>query len=81
MTPAQFATYLAVVISPSVVDMLSERLGLSEIEAVEKYYASSVYAALSDEETKTWHFSPELICSLLEEEFKTGKFTFPEEAL
>lgn len=81
MTPKQFASYLAVIISPSVVGLLVNRLGLSEIEAVEKYYASSVYAALSDEETKTWHFSPELLCSLLEEELKTGKFTFPEEAL
>ena len=81
MTPAKFATYLAVVISPTVVGLIAERLSLGEVEAMEKFFASSVYAALSDEGTKVWHYSPELISSLVEEELRTGRFTFPQEAL
>ena len=81
MTPAKFATYLAVVISPTVVGLLAERLSLGEVEAMETFFSSSVYVALSDEGTKVWHYSPELICSLVEEELRTGRFTFPQEAL
>ena len=48
---------------------------------MEKFFSSSVYAALSEEGTKVWHYSPELITSLVEEELRTGRFTFPQEAL
>lgn len=37
MNPAKFATYLAVVISPTVVGLLAERLSLGEVEAMEKF--------------------------------------------
>ena len=46
-----------------------------------KYFASSAYAAISDEEQKLWHHSPQLLASLVEEELRTGKFTYPQEAL
>ena len=81
MNPAKFATYLAVVVSPTVVGLLAERLSLGEVEAMETFFSSSVYAALSDEGTKVWHYSPQLICSMVEEELQTGRFTFPQEAL
>ena len=81
MNPAKFATYLAVVVSPTVVGLLAERLSLGEVEAMETFFSSSVYAALSDEGTKVWHYSPELVSSLVEEELRTGRFTFPQEAL
>ncbi len=81
MTPSRFATFLAAVLSPSVVGILAERLGLDEIKATETFFGSDVYAALSDEGTKMWHYSPELIASLVEEEMRTGRFTYPEEAL
>ena len=80
MSAEKYAMYLAVIISPAVVALLVERLGFDEITALEKYMTSKVYAALSDEEQKLWHYSPELLSSLVEEEFKTGKFTLPEEA-
>lgn len=80
MDATKFVTYLAVIVSPAVVGLLSERLKIGEIEAVERFYTSSVYAALSDEGTKMWHYSPELICSLVEEELRTGTFSYPQEA-
>ena len=81
MSPAKFATYLAVIVSPSVVGLLAERTGMDEIAALRTFYRSAVYEALSNEETKVWHYSPELICSLVEEELKTGSFTYPQEAM
>ena len=32
-------------------------------------------------EQKLWHHSPQLLASLVEEELRTGKFTYPQEAL
>ena len=52
MDARRFATYLAVVISPAVVGLLADELGLDEVTAMNKYFASSAYAAISDEEQK-----------------------------
>ena len=81
MDAQKFATYLAVVVSPAVVGILADRLGVSEKEAVRVYFSSRLYAALSDEEQKLWHYSPELLASLAIDELKTGSFTLPQEAL
>jgi len=81
MDPNRYATMMAVLISPAVVGILSEQLKLDETVALEKYMSSSLYAALSDEEQKLWHCSPELLASLVEEELLTGKFEYPQEAL
>ena len=77
----KYAMYLAVVISPAVVGQLAESLGIDEVSAMNKYFTSSVYVAISDEGQKLWHHSPQLLASLVEEELRTGKFTYPQEAL
>ena len=81
MEASKFATYLAVVISPAVVGLLADSLGIDEVSAMNKYFASSAYAAISDEGQKLWHHSPQLLASLVEEELRTGSFTYPQEAL
>ena len=81
MDAQNFASYLAVVISPAVVGILSESLGVDEVTAMNRYFASSAYAAISDEGQKLWHHSPQLLASMVEEELRTGKFTYPQEAL
>ena len=81
MDAQKFASYLAVVISPAVVEILSESLGVDEVTAMNRYFASAAYAAISDEGQKLWHHSPQLLASMVEEELRTGKFTYPQEAL
>ena len=81
MDAQTFASYLAVVISPAVVGILSESLGVDEVTAMNRYFASAAYAAISDEGQKLWHHSPQLLASMVEEELRTGKFTYPQEAL
>ena len=81
MDAQKFASYLAVVISPAVVGILSELLGVDEVTAMNRYFASSAYAAISDEGQKLWHHSPQLLASMVEEELRTGRFTYPQEAL
>lgn len=81
MDAQKFASYLAVVISPAVVGILSESLGVDEVTAMNRYFASAAYAAISDEGQKLWHHSPQLLAAMVEEELRTGKFTYPQEAL
>ena len=81
MDARKYAGYLAVVISPAVVGLLAESLGIDEVSAMNKYFTSSAYAAISDEGQKLWHHSPQLLASLVEEELRTGQFTYPQEAL
>ena len=81
MDAQKFASYLAVVISPAVVGILSESLGVDEVTAMNRYFASAAYAAISDEGQKLWRHSPQLLASMVEEELRTGKFTYPQEAL
>ena len=81
MNARKYATYLAVVISPAVVGILAKSLGSDEVSAMNKYFTSSAYAAIADEGQKLWHHSPQLLASLVEEELRTGKFSYPQEAL
>ena len=81
MDASKFATYLAVVVSPAVVGLLADALGIDEVSAMGKYFSSAAYAAISDEGQKLWHHSPQLLVSLVEEELRTGAFTYPQEAL
>lgn len=74
---------LSVVLSmivPKIIELILDNSSLSEQEAAEKFYSSRVYALLEDEETKLWHFSPITLYNMYDEEQKTGKITFPEEA-
>lgn len=52
MDARKFATYLAVVISPAVVGLLAESLGIDPVSAMNKYFTSAAYAAISDEGQK-----------------------------
>ena len=71
---------LLILIVPAVVELIVERYRINEIEASDKFYHSEVYEKLEQEETKLWHLSPLLIFNMFDEEQRTGKITFPEEA-
>ena len=47
MDARKYATYLAVVISPAVVGLLAESLGIDEVSAMNKYFTSKAYAAMT----------------------------------
>lgn len=71
---------LMTVIVPDVVRLICERQGADEVAALRMFLESRTYAALEDEGTKVWHFSPETLYLMLEGEQATGYVTFPEEA-
>lgn len=74
-----FNSILSITIVPQAVALISEKEGINEIDAMETFYQSKVYALLSDEETKVWHYSPLTIYGMWKTENATGKVIFPEE--
>ena len=79
MNSRRFEAVLMMIV-PRIVNLISENMKCSEIEASKMLYASQVYAMLEDEETKLWHLSPMMLFTLFEQERSTGSFTVPEEA-
>ncbi len=65
-------------ISADLVAMISEKQNISNEEAIKKLYASKLYAALENEDTKVWQYSTPMLYSLFEQEEKTGEIHFPD---
>ncbi len=72
-------TLLGTAIVPRVIDLIMQKDGMSDIKAVEKFYNSKTYEALSDAETGVWHLSPLTIYNMWKSEIETGDLNFPEE--
>lgn len=72
-------TLLGTAIIPQIIDLIMKNDGESDIRAVEKFYSSKTYEALSDAETDVWHLSPLTIYNMWKYEVQTGILVFPEE--
>ena len=79
MDKKQFESMLILIV-PAVVNLIKDNNNFGEIGAIETFYQSKVYEKLEQEDTKLWHFSPLTLYNMYEEEQKTGKLIFPEEA-
>ncbi|MBQ7445983.1 MAG: hypothetical protein IJS71_08650 [Clostridia bacterium] len=77
MEQEQFAAIMPY-ISADLVAMISEKQNVKAEEAVKKLYNSQLYAALEKEETKLWQYSSQMLYSLFEQEFSSGKIEFPD---
>jgi len=66
------------VVAASLVNTIMADTGLSENDAMEKMYASFLYAALEIEETKVWQYSVPMLYSLYKSEMATGVLVLPE---
>ena len=65
-------------ISADLIAKIVRKLGISETDAISKLYNSQLYAALEQEDTKLWHYSTEMLFSLLEQEEQTGSICYPD---
>lgn len=65
-------------ISAALVAKIAEKQNISDAEALENLYSSSLYALLEQEDTKVWQYSTEMLYSLYEQELKSGELTFPD---
>jgi hypothetical protein len=61
-----------------IVEQLIKGHTMSLEDALEYLYSSQLYALLECEETKMWHYSPQMLMYLLENEKRTGKLVFPQ---
>jgi len=61
-----------------VVELLITEHEMSLQDALERLYSSQLYALLEQEETKMWHYSPQMLVHLLETEKSTGKLELPQ---
>ncbi len=65
-------------ISADLAAEISRRQNISGEEAIAKLYNSKLYALLEQEDTKVWHYSTQMLYSLLEQEEQTGNIVFPD---
>lgn len=65
-------------ISADLVAMIAEKQNITNKDAIIKLYASKLYEALENEETKVWQYSTQMLYSLFEQEQKTGTIQFPD---
>lgn len=70
---------ILMLITPLVIKLIVQKYALDEVSASRAFYSSQVYAMLEDEETKIWHFSPQMLMQMYDEEQRTGSFAVPEE--
>jgi len=61
-----------------VVEQLIKEHEMSLEDALEHLYSSQLYAILEREETKMWHYSPQMLLHLLKNEKKTGELVLPQ---
>ena len=78
MTPEKLSALLTILI-PAIIQLIIDNRKLTNIEAVNLFYKSALYAMLEKEESKLWHLSPLVLYELLEEELATGSIAYPEE--
>lgn len=77
MGQEQFAAMMPY-ISADLVAMIANKQNITNEEAITKLYASKLYEALENEETKVWQYSTQMLYSLFEQEEKNGTIQFPD---
>ena len=73
------SSILSTILVPKVTELIAEKQGMSELEAIEAFFNSRTYEALSDEETALWHLSPLALYTIWLSEKETGVPEFPRE--
>ncbi|GHV24118.1 hypothetical protein FACS189465_0680 [Clostridia bacterium] len=71
---------MLILLVPDIVELIMDNYTIDGIKATQMFYNSELYSVLEEENTKLWHLSPLMLFTMFDEEQKTGKITFPEEA-
>ena len=75
----KFAALLSISILPQIVSLIISKENVDENTALNWFYESKTYDALSKEDTKMWHYSPLMIYHIWKKEKETGEVIYPEE--
>ena len=76
MGQEQFAAMMPY-ISADLVAMIANKQKITNEEAITKLYASKLYEALENEETKVWQYSTMMLVRLYSDE-RAGRLCLPE---
>ncbi|MDE6892377.1 MAG: hypothetical protein K2P50_11340 [Lachnospiraceae bacterium] len=79
MNENQFSSLLAIIV-PEIVAQITKNSNISEEQVTLRFYSSKLYAELSEESSKLWHYSPLLLYTMYQDELLTGGYEYPEEA-
>ncbi len=61
-----------------IIALIMENNDLAFVDSIRYLYSSKLYEFLSREETKFWHFSPEKLYDMLENEKQNNKLEIPD---
>jgi len=78
MNKDKFSAILSLLI-PQIAKEYMERTNEKQESAIIKIYSSKLYEMLEKEETKMWHFSPEMLCDILQNELQGEEIIIPIE--
>jgi len=78
MDKDRFSAMLSLLV-PQIAKEYMERTGEEQEPAIIKIYSSKLYEMLEKEETKMWHFSPEMLCDILQDELEGKEIEIPIE--
>lgn len=79
MSKEKFSAVIGILL-PQVIQLICQNESRDEISASKELYASKLYSALEEEETKLWHLSAPALYDIYVSERLTGAPIFPEEA-
>ena len=71
---------ILILLVPQIISLISENNSCDELSAAKQFYESKLYSLLEVEDTKLWHLSAPALYEMYDEEKRTGRITFPEEA-
>ena len=77
MSQEQFQAIMPIICADLVATICRERK-VSEQDAIRLLYASRLYAALEDEQTKLWQYSTPMLCTILNQELAGQSIAFPD---
>jgi len=77
MSKEKFEALLPIFVTDFIKKIIEQKNILQD-DAISLLYNSKLYALLSDEQSKVWHYSTEKLFQLFEEEINTGNITLPE---
>ena len=79
MNEEQFGVYLSTIVPP-VIEQIVKNSNISDQEAISCFYQSKLYAELSREESKLWHYGTMTLYTMFNDELLTGSYEYPQEA-
>lgn len=79
MNEDQYSAFLTLIV-PQIIEEITKNSNINVEQVISRFYQSKLYAELSDEQSKLWHYSPLTLYTMYQDELLTGSYDYPEEA-